>query len=187
MDARLDLLLYKAKEYDVEDLAGIVLNNPKFPKWSASGVKGTHHYGSGKLLEHTLEVVELAEINNNYFKDTTKFINPQKLFLAALFHDIGKIWDYRPVDRWNIEWEVTKHKKEIHHISRSVMVWVEAWNKYPIDNAEETFSDDIIHAILSHHGLKEWRSPVQPNTRLAWLLHLSDYISARMDDVHFKS
>ena len=32
------------------------------------------------------------------------------------------------------------------------------------------------------HGQREWGSPVMPKSRVAWLLHLSDGISARMAD-----
>jgi 23S rRNA maturation-related 3'-5' exoribonuclease YhaM len=43
--------------------------------------------------------------------------------------------------------------------------------------------DEVLHAILAHHGFQEFGSPVQPNSKVAWLLHLCDSISARMDDV----
>ena len=42
--------------------------------------------------------------------------------------------------------------------------------------------DEVLHAILSHHGRREYGSPVSPSTRIAWLLHLCDSISARMFD-----
>ena len=34
----------------------------------------------------------------------------------------------------------------------------------------------------AHHGIRAWGSPVSPNTQLAWLLHLSDNLSARLND-----
>jgi 3'-5' exoribonuclease len=35
------------------------------------------------------------------------------------------------------------------------------------------------HCILSHHGKKEWGSPVLPSTREAVLVHQMDQIQAR--------
>jgi 23S rRNA maturation-related 3'-5' exoribonuclease YhaM len=41
---------------------------------------------------------------------------------------------------------------------------------------------NITHNILSHHGMREWGSPVAPATKEAWILHLCDNMSARLDD-----
>jgi 23S rRNA maturation-related 3'-5' exoribonuclease YhaM len=42
--------------------------------------------------------------------------------------------------------------------------------------------DNIIHNILSHHGKREYGSPVSPATKEAWILHQADNLSARLDD-----
>jgi 23S rRNA maturation-related 3'-5' exoribonuclease YhaM len=95
--------------------------------------------------------------------------------------------------KWNVERVADLHKARalvgrivfqntaqvIHHISRSGLVWCQAaqnagWNQPDID--------EVWHCILSHHGMKEWGSPVAPQTRMAWLLHLADGLSARLDD-----
>jgi 3'-5' exoribonuclease len=57
------------------------------------------------------------------------------------------------------------------------------WNQLAIENKEtQQTIDNVLHAILAHHGSREWGSPVVPLTKLAWMLHLCDGISARMDD-----
>jgi len=108
--------------------------------------------------------------------------------LAALAHDLGKIWDYQPIDKIDYahqpprayqEWKSTDHKTKIHHICRSAIEWSKAVDKLP---AYRDIEDDVLHAILAHHGQKQWGSPVEPRTRIAWLLHLSDQLSARMND-----
>lgn len=163
-----------ADNYDVRKLANVILENPKFPIWSGSSKPEQHHYGKGCLLIHTLEVVELCLLNNDYFVKLGKSVDGKQLFLAALFHDIGKTWDYVPTDKEYKEWTGSNHKRSIHHVSRSGLVWYEA-------AAGIEYRDN---AILSHHGRREWGSPVSPVTRMAWILHLSDSISARMDDVY---
>lgn len=177
-----------AHQFYLSEISKVVLGNPKFPLWSGSSKPHQHHYGKGQLAQHTMEVVELCLQNNIYLG---KPIDERKLFLAALFHDAGKMWDYKPVkeiqdyhegftDNYD-KWEGSVHKRRIHHISRSALVWNEAIVKYTGTIDEP---DDVLHAILAHHGLREWGSPVMPNTQLAWMLHLCDGISARMNDAN---
>ena len=98
---------------------------------------------------------------------------------------MGKIWDYEkikvttPTGSGNEVWQHAPHKKLIHHISRSAIVWTKAVDKFP---KYRYIEDAVLHAILAHHANPSWGSPVQPQTKTAWLLHLCDSISARMDD-----
>lgn len=172
-------------------LATYVLNNPKFPIWSGSGKPGQHHYGYGGLSQHVLEVAEIGLVNREYYVKNKSYyvknyeLSEEKIFLACVYHDAGKMWDYTPeynnnddyekVD-YNI-WSKTQHSRNIHHVSRSASLWSQV-----AKDVEEPFFDEILHAILSHHGQRAWGSPVAPNSRLAWLLHLSDSMSARLDD-----
>jgi 3'-5' exoribonuclease len=40
----------------------------------------------------------------------------------------------------------------------------------------------LTHAILAHHGRKEWGAPVEPQTVEAWLVHLADLAESRLWD-----
>jgi len=172
-------LTQMANNLGVLQISKIVLDNPRFKIWTASGKKESHHYGKGGLEQHVFEVAELCQQTNNFFATIGKSVNSQQLFLAALFHDVGKLWDYEPVDPDCNDWQVTSHKRNIHHISRSALVWGEAIHSctHPSE-----WDDEVLHAILSHHGLRAWGSPVAPASRLAWMLHLCDGLSARMQD-----
>lgn len=176
-------LKYIANEYGpaVVKLASKLLDDPNFATWTGSGTEGSHHYGRGLLAQHTLEVVEIALENNRYYQKLGKGANPGLLFLAALYHDAGKIKDYA-YNATSDKWYNTDHKYEMHHISASLLYWdrvvQDPENK---DFLTEDEAYQVSHAILSHHGLKAWGSPVEPRTRLAWLLHLSDNLSAHMD------
>jgi len=158
-------------------------NDPKFSIWSGCSHEGGHHYGKGGLAKHTLEVIESCLQMHDYYN--TK-VPKGKIFLAALYHDVGKLWDYQPVQEWDgpyprdikyDKWEPTWHKDHIHHLPRSAIEFAKIVVHY--DSLRE-WEDDILHAILSHHGQREWRSPVQPQTPLAHILHLCDSISARV-------
>jgi 3'-5' exoribonuclease len=185
---KLEELRHISRQLAVGPIADAILDDDRFSLWSGSAHSFNHHYGRGGLLEHTSEVVELCLQTNEYFFKKGKGVTPSLLFLAALFHDSGKMYDYAPVDPEMKDWTGTKHKRNIHHISRSALVWSDAFTKFgeqvygPLDDREQ-IKDEILHAILSHHGLREWGSPVAPNSRLAWILHLCDGISARVDDV----
>ncbi len=166
-----------ARRYDAAKLCAVVLDDYRFPIWSGSSKPHLHHYGKGGLIIHTSEVIKLC-LSNNQLLNTG--INERLLFLAALFHDAGKMWDYAPVDPTMVNWYGTEHKRKIHHISRSALVWSAASHPTSLTQLE---IDEVLHAILAHHGQREWGSPVRPATRLAWMLHLCDGISARMNDV----
>lgn len=174
---------------DVIQLSRHVLHNPDFAIWTGSGRQGSHHYGDGLLAQHTLEVVEVAMENNNYYSRLGKAVCPKLLFLAGIFHDIGKLKDYeRGFDEKGYPiWKDAEHKYEIHHISSSAITWNQVVSETA--NAGLLTQDEIAqvtHAILAHHGLRAWGSPVEPRTRLAWLLHFSDNLSAHMDVPKFE-
>ena len=159
---------------DILAISKTVLNDPRFALWSAASKPEQHHYGKGGLAKHTLEVVELCLLNNEMYN---RPLNTTPLVLAAVFHDIGKLWDYAPVGTEYQHWQATPHKTQTHHISRSALVWMEAVTSTDLFH---DIKDEVLHVILAHHGRREWGSPVLPETRTAWLLHLCDHISAKM-------
>ena len=169
---------------DVYEVCKPILEDESFPIWSGSSKPHQHHYGDGGLVCHTEEVVALSLINKNYFHYD---IDEKELFLAAFYHDVGKMWDYEPITPspgtkafyFNENWQSAPHKRLIHHISRSAITWSECCKKY-----DESYflHDKVLHAILAHHMCREAGSPVAPKSRVAWLLTLCDNISARMGD-----
>ncbi len=167
---------------DVAEISKHVIDLPEFALWSGSD-KDKHHYGQGGLQQHTYEVVNLMLSNMELLAQYGHKFDERVVFLSGLFHDIGKTRDYRPlvigVAGSYREWDATLHKRKIHHISRSGIIWSLAVEKTGLCKDIE---DDVLHCILSHHGLRQWGSPVFPKTKEAWLLHHCDSISARMSD-----
>ncbi len=173
-------LSYLAVNLGVGDVASHVLDNDKFRLWSACSHPTAHHYGDYGLIIHTEEVVSTSLKMADLYPKCD--IDREVLFLAALFHDVGKCWDYwREIDDDGcVQYAGSNHKRLIHHVSRSSIVWNEAALLHYKNF--HTVRDHVTHAILAHHGLREWGSPVAPKSREAWLLHLCDGISARMYD-----
>lgn len=167
----------------VDDLAShILVGCENFWIWSGSSKPNQHHYGDGGLAAHTIEVLELCKTNadavsfNDGFHSHDAVVFGPVLFLAALYHDYGKMFDYAKVDG---VWASAPHKRDIHHISRSAIEFSVLARKF---NLRPYLEREVVHCILSHHGRREWGSPVAPRTAEAWMLHLCDGISARMCD-----
>lgn len=188
--------MYKQQLIDIADELGIdhawinpVLNNEEFNLWPSSAKPVHHHYGCYGLIKHTWEVVSLCMQVSDFYP---RVVCKRLAYLAGLYHDFGKIYDYD----YNMEindkgeayrvWHATDHKMKIHHIPSSFAYWERQYNllcNAPLNNKiTKSDSQEIGHAILAHHGHKEWGSPVEPRTKLAFLLHYCDAISARMDD-----
>lgn len=164
---------------------------PEFQLCSGSSKEQQHHYGDHGLLIHTKEVVSTCLKMQSFYPQYN--IDRAELFLAALYHDAGKTYDYEQVDnmyRTAKVWQGTEHKRKIHHISRSAIIWTKNVAKLPdsgdgfdgINKWKQKYEDPVLHAILAHHGQRQWGSPVAPKSRVAWLLHLCDGISARLYD-----
>lgn len=167
-----------ADQCGVDYIAEEILNDERFLKQSGSHLEKAHHYGEGGLIKHTYEVCHIAMQMYDFYYALHPKLNFKVLFIAALYHDYGKVWDYDFNDSTN-KYEANLHRRKIHHIQRSAIEW-ERIAQYR--NLSEIFTEEVTHCILSHHGQREWGSPVAPLTREAWILHLSDSMSARVDD-----
>lgn len=165
----------------------LIAQYPQFEYWSASHNSLLHHYGRGGLIRHTWEIVDLG-MNIIPTLDLCGKVSPIEFFLAALFHDTGKMFDYELVeydtgtygDPKPEYWKPNDHRRLIYHVPRSALIWHDVVRKFP--ELEAKYHDLVLHDILAHHGKREFGSPVAPKTRAAYLVHLCDSISARMDD-----
>jgi 3'-5' exoribonuclease len=168
-------------------LAARILGDIKFRNWTGSGYPEQHHYGDYGLIVHTNEVVETCFAMKDQYPQYDD-ISDEELYLAALFHDVGKTYDYSKAADGS--WSATPHKRHVNHINRSAIIWEKTLDHYETfvtsddGGSLEHLRDPVLHAILSHHGRRAWGSPVAPKTRVAWILHLSDGISARLYDCH---
>lgn len=177
-----ETLANRSKIYRVDHIwEHFIYEYPQFEVWSGSHNKILHHYGKGGLVRHTCEIVEIGLGIIPQLK-LESLIDPVEFYFAALFHDAGKMYDYESLDSGYHDWVPTEHRRLIHHLPRSGIIWHDM-----ISTDHELYvkyHDSVLHAILAHHGRRDAGSPVAPKTRVAWLLHLCDGISARMDDAN---
>jgi 23S rRNA maturation-related 3'-5' exoribonuclease YhaM len=165
-------------------LAAKVLDDEHFFLWSGSSKPLQHHYGKHGLVLHVADVAEVADMANAHYGFPA---DKRELFLAVLYHDYGKLWDYKPARLGQfVDWVGTDHKREIHHISESGKQWIlacaAARHNHNTPWVTKELEDNVYHAILSHHRERAWGSPVAPRYELPWLLHCADMLSARIGD-----
>jgi len=150
-------------------LCKTVIDNPAFSESPASA--GHHpgpHQERGGLVLHTYEVAKAAvELSG---ADTPL---ARLAYIAAVFHDYGKIHEYEFIGDKVVK---TEFHRRVGHIPYSWRFFSDQALKSEMSASDQ---DEIGHAILAHHGRREWGSPVEPATRLAFILHTADMLSSR--------
>lgn len=149
-----------------------VIDNGRF--YYAPGGKTRHHGYEGGLAQHTLEVVRYCHRMTGGSQATGPMLEIQRpLMVAAMFHDFAKIHSYQ---LWEEDTGTVIHKTEyeskIGHLVGSVLYFTEACRQEGISH--HAFIENVQHMMLAHHGRHEWRSPVEPQTLGAHILHAAD-------------
>ena len=130
-----------------------------------------HHAYSGGLLEHSINVVKICE--------ALYALHPQKLnkdlmMVGALLHDIGKIREFKTTT--NIK--ITEEGMLLGHIALGVEIILEKIDKIP--NFPDIIKYKLLHIILSHHGKKEYGSPLVPAFPEALVVYYADEADSKM-------
>lgn len=161
----------------VEKIARQVIKDPrvegKFLSWPAA--KSVHHAYEGGLVEHTFLMFSLAYKILQY-DPSCHGLDKGVVLSAIMLHDVGKVLEYE----WTVPGPatVTERGLLLGHIVLGDELVVRACMAASIP----TMKDRIVqlrHCILSHHGRKEWGSPIVPSTREAILAHQIDMIQSR--------
>jgi 3'-5' exoribonuclease len=146
-------------------LCSYVLSDPLF--FISPGSAEHHHNYRYGLLQHTQEV--MANVSAMCYGNPST-----ELVTAVIWHDYMKIRDYSI----NADGKITKeaYGKLINHVSGSAI----AFEKFAVEcKVPPEFRERVLHLILSHHGRKEWGSPIEPATAEAFILHAADMMSSR--------
>lgn len=143
----------------------------KFRDWPAA-VSHHHAYANG-LLEHTISVAECARNMALSMKNAGYDVDENITTAGALLHDIGKLDSYNMVSvpEMNIEGAL------LDHIAQGYARYCELAQKFGL---EEKTRLHLAHIILSHHGQREFGSPVVPATPEAMIVSSADELDFRM-------
>ena len=141
---------------------------------TASSAVSVHHVGAGGNLVHTCEVALLASKIAGGLQILGYNVNKDLCIAGALLHDIGKIDTYEidgPAVNMSTDGTLSDHiALGFNRLQQSVVA-----QQHP------DITRLLGHIILSHHGSKEFGSPVTPKFMEAYVVNYADGISAMMD------
>lgn len=127
-----------------------------------------HHAYMGGLLEHSIAVTDICSSFIQLYPNVNKDI----LIAGALLHDIGKIYEFEFGESiaYSSKGNLLGH---IYMGAQKIQDELKKEGHFP-----EYLTNHLTHIILSHHGLLERGSPVQPCTIEAILVHYADTADA---------
>jgi len=143
----------------------------KFLECPSSVVK--HHPYKYGNLEHTIGMIKIFENLEAFYNRNTN-LDVDLIYTGILLHDIGKIYEYyihNGIPKTNPEYSLIGH---LILGDQLVLKFIKEIRDFPKD-----LENRIRHIILSHHGRKEWGSPVEPQFPEAEILHYLDMIDSR--------
>lgn len=132
-----------------------------------------HHAYANGLLEHSLSVTDCAKSMAEAFNRSGYEIDTDVVVAGALLHDLGKIESYtmKSVP------EVTLEGAVLDHIALGYSRFVEASKN---SAASDSLKLQLAHILLSHHGMREYGSPVVPATPEALIVSAADELDFKV-------
>jgi 3'-5' exoribonuclease len=164
----------------LKTLVDTVLNEnlPLFTRMPAA--QNIHHSYTSGLLEHVWSMTRvagfLADHYARYYDKLDPPLDRGLVVAAVVLHDIGKLreFEYHPVE--------AKYTKEGHLIGH-VLMGRDMVRE--VAKRIEGFPDELLlnleHAILAHHGKREFGAPVLPQTIEALLVSYIDDLDSKMN------
>ncbi len=133
-----------------------------------------HHAFIGGLLEHTLQLLKLAEVMVPLYPD----LNRDLVLMGLFLHDLGKTIEIS----WDKGFDYTTEGNLIGHVVRGV-IWLQVKAAVAGKESGHRFSPDALralqHIILSHHGEPEHGAAKYPSTPEAIFVSMLDNLDAR--------
>lgn len=130
-----------------------------------------HSAAIGGLLQHTLNVVEIC---HRMLKIQTG-LDRDLVLAGAMLHDIGKIRSFTVTTNINH----TPEGNLLGHIVIGDELLLERLGS--IEDFPPDLALKLRHILASHHGKREWGSPVEPMMPEALLVHQADDLDAKLN------
>lgn len=133
-----------------------------------------HHAWIGGLLEHTLQLVELADRMLPLYPQ----LNRDLVIVGLFLHDFGKVFELS----WERGFNYTTDGNLIGHIVRgTILLQAKAARvRQRVGDALPTDAIKVLqHIILSHHGRPEYGAARVPSTPEAIFVASLDHLDAR--------
>ena len=143
----------------------------KFKVWPAA--VSLHHAYTGGLLEHSVSVALGAKHIAQHYPDFAIPVDMDLVIAGSLLHDIGKTESYSiaPIPLMTTKGNV------IEHITLGYSMFMKFAES-------ESLSEDLTlalgHILLSHHGRREFGSPILPSTPEAMIVSAADDLDFKL-------
>ncbi|MGB1706294.1 MAG: 3'-5' exoribonuclease YhaM family protein [Rubripirellula sp.] len=174
--ARLAEIMGEMKNVHLRRLGQAYLNDDDFMAklTVAAAAVSNHHAYPGGLLQHSLDLMELACLIGPRYPQ----LDVELLMFGAFLHDLGKTEELSAGG----EVSYTDRGQMVGHIVIGVQMLGEMIAS--LESTGEAFPKDLRlqleHLIVSHHGQIEFGSPKLPVTLEAVALHHLDNLDAKL-------
>jgi 3'-5' exoribonuclease len=132
-----------------------------------------HHAYRGGFLEHIVKMAEVGLLIARAYKADEDLV-----LAGVVLHDIGKLQELAYEGGAG---SYTRDGNLIGHIALGMMLVRETANSisgFPVE-----LRSQIEHLVASHHGTREYGSPVEPKTIEAFILATVDELDAKLNQV----
>jgi 3'-5' exoribonuclease len=146
-------------------------NEAQLRVWPAA--QAIHHAYRGGFLEHITKMAEVGRLVARSYH-----ANEDLVLAGIVLHDIGKLQELA-YDGGSANY--TRDGNLVGHIALGVVMVREQINGiagFPADLRAQ-----VEHIILSHHGIREHGSPVEPKTIEAFIVASVDELDAKLNQV----
>jgi len=149
--------------FDDEELAG------KIKRGAAA--RNIHQAYMGGLLEH---VWHMAKIARAVIREVYPKLNSDLVMTGVLLHDLGKIQE--------LEFSPSISYTKLGYLEGHIFLGLKMLNEKLrlLPSFPDELRLQLEHIIISHHGEREWGSPILPATPEAMLVHHIDNLDARV-------
>lgn len=177
MFEELKAILVDIQNQDMANLVQAFLNDNELMKQFciAPAAMQMHHNYLGGLLEHTLNMANVAQVLFPLYPKIQK-----DLVLAAIFlHDIAKTQELS----YKIGFGYTDRGQLLGHIIQGTQMITQKADELQAAGTpvNPEILDSLLHIIVSHHGTREFGSPVLPATPEAFMVNYIDNLDAKMN------
>ena len=177
-----ELLARSLTDPHLSRLVDRILQNHDADFGRIQAAESLHHAYPGGLLEHVWSLTRLAvfvaDHYARYYDQLDPPLNRSMIIAAIVLHDIGKLKElhFTPAQaHYTTEGRLIGHIVLGRDMVRAAAQEIEGF-------PEETLMQ-LEHAILAHHGVKTFGSPVEPQTLEALIVSQLDLLDAKVNSV----
>jgi len=140
----------------------------------APAAVSVHHAWIGGLLEHTLQLLRLADVMVPLYPG----LNRDLVLMGLLLHDLGKTTELS----WDRGFQYTTEGNLLGHTVKGAIVLAAMAHKAGRESGHRLPPDALLvlqHIVISHHGSLEFGASKLPSTPEAIFVSLLDNLDAK--------